>query len=199
MNIDTNIQEMIDKAVLAEQEDRENSPRLSAGRLGWSLQWQMLYYLGVKPSTPDAYTLRKFQRGKDVEDRIVSWVNPEQKQVEVDYRGVKGFCDMVMDVPVEVKSVTNMAFKYIQKEGVKRGHRLQAELYAVGLGFDEFNVCYVASDDYRVLTFRQKVSGEVDKIIDLFEKQVEDGGVPVFKAEEPWHSIKKYSVYPIGS
>src|SRR3990167_6381540 len=156
------IQETITKAVLAESEEKMPSGRLSASKLGWPLQWQMLHYFKISPLKPDEYTLRKFVRGKDVEDRIVSWLKAEKTQVSVNYRDVVGFCDVVLDYPIEIKSVTNMAFKHIQKEGAKRGHKLQGELYAKALGFDRYAIAYVASDDYRVLCLEYDVS-ETDK------------------------------------
>src|SRR3990167_6460211 len=190
------IQETIAKAVLADAEDREPSGRLSASKLGWPLQWQMLHYFKIFPLKLDEYTLRKFVRGKDVEDRIVSWLKAEKTQVSVEYRSVVGFCDVVLDYPIEVKSVTNMAFKHIQKEGAKRGHKLQGELYAKALGFDRYAIAYVASDDYRVLCLEYPVSDEVDKVIDCYEEQVKKGVVPVFAPEEKWQEMAKYSSYP---
>ena len=196
MKVNATIEETIRNKVLAENEEREPSGRLAAGKLGWPLQWQMLWHFKVPTAPLDEYTLRKFQRGKDVEDRIVAWMEPEKTQVPVTYREVVGFADMVLDYPIEVKSVTNMAFKHIQREGPKYGHRLQGELYAKGLGFDKFGVAYVASDDYRVLCFEEEVTDETDKVIDAYEAQVKLGTVPVFEEKEPWHAIKKYSIYP---
>jgi hypothetical protein len=190
------IQEKIAEAVLANAEEKEVSGRLSASRLGWPIQWQMLHYFKVSVPKLDEYTLRKFVRGKDVEDRVVSWLKAEKTQVPVDYRGVVGFCDLILDYPIEVKSVTNMAFKHIQKEGAKRGHKLQGELYAKGLGFDCFAIAYVASDDYRVLCLEYPVLDEVDKVIDRYEAQLKIGEVPVFVAEEKWQEMAKYSTYP---
>ena len=195
--VNPHIQEKIDKKVLEAREDKEPSGRLSAGKLGWPLQWQMLHYFKVPQAPFDAFTLRKFQRGKDVEDRIINWIEPQETQKEVEYRGVVGFVDAILDgVPVEVKSVTNMAFKYLQKEGIKRGHRLQAELYAKALGADRFQVAYVASDDYRVLSFEEQVTDVVDKVIDRYEAQVALGKVPVFVAEEKWQGMKDYCTFP---
>lgn len=197
MKVNPIIEETIRAKVLAEREDREPSGRLSAGKLGWPLQWQLLHHFKIPTPPIDEYTLRKFQRGKDVEDRVVEWVQPNEAQKFVEYRGVVGYVDMIIDgKPYEVKSVTNMAFKYIQKEGSKRGHKLQAELYAKALGVDTYYVCYVASDDYRVLCFEEQVSDEVDKVIDRYEEQVKLGVVPVFEAEEKWQGDKKYATYP---
>lgn len=196
MKVNPQIQEIIAAKVLAESVEKEPSGRLSAGRLGWPIQWMILHTLKVPQKKVDEYTLRKFQRGKDVEERIMKWLSLDKTQVEVEYRGVVGFVDAVLDYPIEVKSVTNMAFKHIQKEGPKRGHKLQAMLYAKALGSDTFGVAYVASDDYRVLCFEEKVTDELDKVIDRYEAQMKLGTVPVFEAEEKWHSMKDYCIYP---
>ena len=201
MNVNPIIEETIAKKVLAaqsEREVREPSGRLSASRLGWPLQWQMLHYLKIGGGEHDEYTLRKFQRGKDVEERIVDWLDlePNQKQVECDYRGVVGIADVIIDYPIEIKSTTNMAFKHIQKEGPKLGHRLQSMLYAKALGYDTFGVAYVASDDYRVLCYECPVTDEVDEVIDAYEKQLALGFVPEFVPVEPWQALAQYNNYP---
>lgn len=198
MKVNPIIQETIAAKVLAEVTDKEPSGRLSASRLGWPLQHQMLHYCKVPGKPMDEYTLRKFQRGKDVEERIMRWLSPspDKMQVEVQYRGVIGFADVILDYPIEVKSCTNLAFKFKMKEGTSRSHRLQAELYAKALGYDTFGVAYVASDDYRVLCFEETVSGEVDAIIDRYDKQIELRKVPVFVAEEPWQAKPEYNPYP---
>ncbi len=200
MKINPIIEQTIAKQVLAAQaeRDREPSGRLSASRLGWPLQWQMLHYYKVPQKPIDEYTLRKFQRGNDVEDRIMKWLstNENKMQVECEYRGVVGFADVVLEYPIEIKSTTNLAFKYKQTEGPSYGHKLQGELYAKALGFDKFAVAYVASDDYRVLCFEEQVTDETDKVIDAYERQVLLGTVPVFEAKENWHSKPDYCAYP---
>lgn len=201
MTVNPKIQELIAQKVLADEADRdakEPSGRLSASRLGWPLQWQMLHHFKVPRKPIDEYTLRKFARGHDVEDRIMTWLAPDKDkmQVECDYRGVVGIADVILDYPIEVKSVTNMAFKFKQKEGMSDSHRLQAMLYAKALGFDTFGVAYVASDDYRVLCFEEKVTNEVDDIIDAYEAQVALGVIPTFTAKEKWQSMEEYNPYP---
>lgn len=198
MTVNPIIEQTIAQKILSEREEREPSGRLSASRLGWPLQWQILHYLKIEPVAIDEYTLRKFQRGHDVEERVVSWLDlqEDQKQVECNYKGVVGFCDIIMQYPIEIKSVTNRAFQYLQKEGTKRGHRLQGELYAKALGFDKFGVAYVASDDYRVLCFEEEVTDEVDKVIDRYEEQLKKKEVPIFSAEEIWQTDRKYNNYP---
>src|SRR5690606_2694280 len=114
---------------------------------------------------------------------------------EVSYRDVVGFVDLIMDFPIEIKSTTNRSFKYIQKEGAKRGHKLQAELYAKAKGFDKYGICYVASDDYRTLTFIYDVTSEVDDVIDQYEQQVAKGTIPTFESKEDWQAMKDYNPY----
>ncbi len=198
--VNPKIQELIAAKVieLNDAEERAMSGNLSASKLGWPLQWQMLNKLKVPQKKHDEYTLRKFQRGKDVEDRIMAYLAPskDRMQVPVMYKGVTGVMDVLLDYPIEVKSCTNAAFKYKEKEGASRSHKLQGELYAKALGYDTVGVAYVASDDYRVLCFEYKVGDEVDKVIARYDAQVAHGTVPVFEAEEKWQSIKDYNPYP---
>lgn len=197
MKINPHIQETIAKKVVAENVTREPSGRLSASRLGWPLQWMMLWHYKVPPKELDEYTLRKFQRGKDVEDRIVGWIDlPEsKKQVQCSYRGVAGIADIVMDYPIEVKSVTNLKFKRLQKTGAQLGHRLQGMLYALAMGAKKFAIAYIASDDYRVLCIEEEVTTEVDVAIDEFEAQLATGVVPTFTAKEKWQENETYNMY----
>jgi hypothetical protein len=201
LNVNPRIEQTIAAKVLAaeaEHEKREPSGRLSASRLGWPLQWMMLHRFKVPRAPMDEYTLRKFQRGHDVEDRVMAWLEPgdDKMQIPVEYRGVVGVMDVELEYPIEVKSVTNMAFKHKMKEGPSLGHRLQGMLYAKARGFDKFGVAYVASDDYRVLCFEEPVTDEVDAAIDAYEAQVALGTVPVFEAKEKWQSMTEYCAYP---
>lgn len=200
MKVNPKIQETIAEKVLAanaEREKREPSGRLSASRLGWPLQHQMLHYFKVPQAPVDEFTLRKFQRGNDVEERVMKWLapGPDKMQVPVEYRGTVGIMDVLMEYPIEVKSCTNFAFKHKQTEGPSRGHRLQGMFYAKALGYDKFGVAYVASDDYRVLCFEEEVTNEVDEVIDRYEAQVKAGIVPAFVAEEPWQAKEDYNSY----
>jgi len=198
MKINPEIQNIIAKKVVADNEEREPSGRISASRLGWPLQWQMLWHYKIPQKAIDEYTLRKFQRGKDVEERVMKWIatTPSMMQMPVTYRGVVGVMDVMMEYPIEVKSTANSAFKYKQKEGPSRSHRLQGMFYAKAVKSDKFGVAYVASDDYRVLCFEEEVTNEVDEVIDRYNKQVDNGAVPVFVAEEKWQAMAEYNPYP---
>lgn len=198
MKVNPIIHEIITAKVLADVVEKEPSGRLSASRLGWPLQWQMLHYLKIPQKPIDEYTLRKFQRGKDVEERVMKWLATaeDKMQIPVEYRGVAGIMDVLLDYPWEVKSVTNRAFPFKQKEGISRGHQLQCELYCKAKGYTTGGVLYVASDDYRTLGLEFEVSDEVDKIIDTYEEQVKLGIVPVFEAQEKWQAMEEYNPYP---
>lgn len=194
-----------------ECDNHKSSGKLSASQLGVPLQWQILKIKGVCQQPFDEYTLRKFQRGKDVEKWFISVVpNLVEEQKFVEYRNVVGYADTLIDttthhfncgvIPHEVKSVTNEKFKRIIKDGnADRSHRLQCGLYALALGKDKFAIDYIASDDYRIKTYiydTAEIKDEIDGIITRFDKQLATGLVPVFVPEEMWQSSLKYSNYP---
>jgi len=193
------------------KEDKERSDKhtpsgkLSASMLGSPIQWQVLKALSALKEEVDDYTLGKFKRGRDVEDFIVKTLEDSgleiEKQVECNYRDVVGYLDMLVvseDQPIEVKSVTNAAFKWISKSGAKRGHILQGCHYALSQGYDEFSILYVASDDYRPLLFSFKTKDyekAVDKIIDDFDRAMKEKKIPKFEAIEKWQNEDKYNSF----
>ncbi len=213
--VSSHIDRWISQILIANnQKDREehiSSGKLSASMLGKPLQEQILKVKGVPQKEVDEYVLRKFQRGKDVEDWLVKNLPAlitTQKPVE--YRNVVGLIDAVVStsgwerdfgqIPLEVKSVTNAKYKNIIRSGeADRSHILQACLYALAENKPYFAVCYIASDDYRIWTMVFKTSDykdKVDTIIDTFEKQLASEMIPVFEAIESWQKNKMYALYP---
>lgn len=210
--LDRHIGAVIQKANDHERANHKSSGKLSASALGSPLQWQILKSLGVPEKPHDEYTLRKFKRGKDVEQWFLSLVPgliiPE-KQEFVEYRGVVGYMDAWVDteawefplgeMPLECKSTANSSFKYIVKEGPKIGHKYQAGLYALGRAVKHYAISYVATDDYRVQTYVldvEEVEKDINNIIDLYNSQKATGKVPVFVAKEKWQADPKYNNYP---
>ena len=195
-----------------ERKGRTPSGKLSASILGDPLQWQLLKTLGVPQKEVDDYTLRKFQRGKHVEDWVVSQMpGLLERQKLVEYRGAIGYVDALIDTTTgydikigpmvnEVKSSTNASFNWIIKEKKPRhGHCLQAAFYAMALDQPYFAITYVASDDYRIWMVVQKTAEfrtEVDHIIDLYEEALKKHKVPVFEPVENWQSNPEYNKYP---
>lgn len=193
----------------AEDEERSSkhtpSGKLSASMLGSPLQWQVLKALSVLKEEVDDYTLAKFKRGRDVEDFVVDALDKSDLkvdgQIECNYRDVVGYLDLLLNIDgqkqaIEIKSVTNAAFKWIAKSGAKRGHILQGCLYALSLELDEFGVLYIASDDYRtkLFTFKTKdYKKEVDEIISKFERCMKEERIPKFEAIEKWQEDDKYN------
>src|SRR3990167_3126726 len=191
--IDNYLDRLLSEKLLASQEHREPSGKLSASKLWWPLQHQILAtQFGLK-SNIDEYTLRKFERGHQVEEWFVSQIDPLEKQKFLEYRGVIGYCDSIVDtkdwdtkvgvIPLEVKSVTNMKFKRIEKQGADKGHILQNAFYALALGTEYHAITYIASDDYRIYTTIHKTKEsqeEIDKIIDEFEVAVKSKIIPLF-------------------
>lgn len=205
MTIDTTIADMIRDRIREENDqktkDHTLSGKLSASILGWATQWQVLKYLQVPTSAYDDYTLCKFKRGEDVESFAKRYLNKHESQVKVEYEGCIGYLDILLEgVPHEVKSVTNMKFKHLTKNGqADPQHKLQGAYYALGLGLPEYVVDYIASDDYRILSFKYETSEmkqEIDTIISLYNTYIEAQKVPLFEPRYSWQSNQLYNSYP---
>lgn len=194
-----------------ERASHVSSGKLTASMLGKSLQWQILKVIGVPPKELENYVLRKMLRGRHVEDFVTEHIKGlKSQQEEIIYKDTIGLIDALVDsseydfkcgiIPHEVKSVTNMKFKRIvSSKDADLPHRLQASLYALGLGVEYYAIDYVASDDYRILTWVYPVKDTkemVDKIIDKFQETLKSGILPVFEPFESWQANVKYSDYP---
>lgn len=214
MIIDTYIDNQIGIKLLednkSERENHKSSGKLSAGMLGKPLQWQILKML-LPSKEFDEYTLRKFLRGKQIEQWLIEQMpGVVDKQKFVEYKDCIGYVDALVDtknynynlgiIPHEVKSVANAKFKRIVDEGkADRSHKLQGGLYALALGKDNFAIDYVASDDLRIKSFiyeTAEVKNEIDEIITKFYETLKSGIVPPFVANEKWQENLKYSDYP---
>lgn len=193
------------------RKEHNHSGKLSASRLGYPLQWQVLHSLGVEGKEADDYTLAKFRRGEEVENFIVKTLE-KSKDIEVldiqreeKYKDCVGLLDIFIKykgkyLPVEVKSVTNMAFKWIVKENTpKLGHTLQSTLYGLSEETEYTSVLYVASDDYRTLHFIFKTEEhreQVESIIENYNKAMKAKQIPIFKAIEKWQENHTYNMFP---
>jgi hypothetical protein len=213
--IDQTITRAIDKALLKEEETRnkehKSSGKLSASMLSWPLQWQILKSLEVEQKPVDTYTLRKFLRGRTVEDWLVTQIpGIIEKQKFVEYKEVVGYIDVFVDtsnyefkagkMPHEIKSVTNAKFSMITKNNAPdEAHCLQACLYALATDSEYFAIDYVASDDLRVFTFVLKTEDytkKVNEIITAYQAQLLKDEVPVFEPLYAWQKNKMYNNYP---
>lgn len=219
MIISTAIEEILDTSLtLANKKQRAehvSSGKLSASMLGMPLQWQILKALKVEGKEIDAYTLRKFKRGNDVEDMLVKLLTEEGvvlgKQMECNYRDVVGYMDLfiqgsvfesefIKKLPVEVKSVTNANFKWISKRNeIKTQHALQAGLYALAMDEPFYSVLYFASDDYRIKHIIGKtkdVKDDIDGAIDEFQHFWGNKEIPLFEPKQKWMALPKYNSFP---
>lgn len=209
--------------LLEEQQDnkrqRELVGRLSGSILGSPLLFQLLHMIGVPEKSIDEYVLRKFQRGHHVEAWIMEHLpgiipTPDDKQHDIIYRGVTGHIDAVVDmkewdmpklgiIPHEVKSVTNLKYKRIEKSGgADWQHQMQAGMYALALNADHFMIHYVASDDYRISSMlyeTKEIAADIDRVIDEVLEQLATGKLPVFVARLDWQNNKDYQNYPAWS
>lgn len=204
--ITTNLRE----AEIAESAKHSPSGKLSASGLSSPVQWQVLKTLGVGVRHYDDYTLRKFKRGRDIEDWLMTHIpGIVETQKPVSYRNVVGLVDAVVDtadydhklgvIPHEVKSVTNAKYKRIEKEGrADEGHMFQGGLYALALGSPYYAIDYVASDDLRVLSYvypTKDIKPAIEAIIDRYDDCIKRQVIPVFEARYKWQADKKYTQY----
>lgn len=193
---------------LNELERLQHTPsgKLSASMLNNPLLEQILKIIGVPQDPLDDYVLRLFARGKQAEEFIIKHLpKPEAEfevlQVEVEYRGCVGIVDYIGEdeIPVEVKSTKNSAFKWIEKEGKpKLSNALQSTFYAMALNKPSSIVLYAAADDLRTLAFELPVEAykaSVEKIIDEVQSQLLTGELPAFEPREKWQENVKYSNY----
>lgn len=195
-----------------QQATRTPSGKLSASMLGEPLQWQVLKSLGVGQRVVDDYVLRKFARGRDTEEWYLNQLEPcvKNRQALVTYRGAIGFYDALVDtavykgkfgvIPLEIKSVTNAKFKnIINRRQPDEHHLLQGAFYALGLDNPNFGLSYIASDDYRTITWifeAKDYKEKIDGIIDRYEAAMAAKTVPVFEAVYPWQKKLEYNKFP---
>lgn len=209
------------KALVKDQEEKTPSGRMSATRLLWPTQWQILHLLGV-PTSPEPWQtnankdntmhFRHFARGKQCED----WINenlPPKKAGNfdsVEYRGWVGYYDRLdagelfgleEDVPHEIKSVKGDKWfrMFIDpKDGPQFDHVLQTTFYGMALGTSHCALTYIKSDTMETRTFVYDVldhQKDVDNQIDLFDEASKLKTVPKFKAKQDYQSNPKYNRY----
>lgn len=204
--------------LVAQAEEKEPSGRLSASRLTWATQWQVLWTLKVpvdkepyleKPDKMNTLHLRHFARGKQCEEWLEKVLPPLTSQVECDYRGWVGFADRIDpgeffgvsgDVPHEIKSVkADKWYKmFTEKDGAQYDHVLQANFYAMALGKSHYALTYLKSDTLETRTFVYEVGeyqDDVEKIITENEEALKSETIPKFKARMEYQKNPKYNQY----
>lgn len=198
MNLDAIISKKLRDQFEAERAAHTPSGKLSGSQLGKPLLEQVLKIIGVPEKPVDDYVLRLFERGKQVEAWIVSFLDGEEQE-EIDYKGCIGFIDKMIDgVPVEVKSVKSSQWKWLEKQGAKWPHKLQATLYALATGASHYQILYVASDDFRTFVYEgltEETAPDVEKIIKEVKTQLISGELPAFEPREDWQGADNYSKY----
>ena len=217
MQIEYGISSVIDSSLIKDNqieiENHVPSGKLTASYLHQPKRFQLLKYLGVPEKELDTFKLRKFSRGRQVEDWFIDKLKTQEglvvsTQETVEYRGVVGRVDAVINqdllgikvgnIPHEIKSVTNKNFKYIQKGDVGEHYKLQAGLYALAKGSDYFCLDFIASDDLRdrcYLFETSEVEWEIEKIINEFTYMVSEHIVPEWDFRQQWQNNPDYMNY----
>lgn len=214
-----NIERVVDDYLLETDKKRREehiaSGYLSAGRLDKSILENALYLLGVPRDKPiEAYTLKKFARGNQVEQWYIDIFTElgliADSQIYHEYitpEGFKviGYQDIQLkedEYPIEVKSIKNSEFKHIEKEGVKKGHALQVATYALAKGVEFGKVLYAAADDLRTKEFlvnAKELQPEIDNIAKLTYSVLNSKKLPKFIPRNSFQSLlifKDYTDYP---
>jgi len=214
MKLDFYIDNLISDNLLKANAERDAnhtpSGKVSASILGWAEQWVMLKLMGVKGEEFDALTLRKFKRGRQVEDWLRSEIKDTIVEEErfVEYQNCVGYVDAIVNtenwnfpsgiIPLEIKSVGLSKFFRIKKAGAQYSHKLQATLYGLAEGTDEYAIAYVDTDNLMTQVYVYPTSEYKDVIeakLERLQGYVDRKEVPVFKAEEAWQSNPKYNSY----
>lgn len=208
MVIDNTLNKQIEKLILEKEKEEEKiaSNKLTASILGWALQWQVLKCLGIPQKEKEIYVIKKFIRGRQVENYLAELLSLKNRQKEVEYNSVVGLLDGIYnfekygEIPIEIKSVANSKFRHIQKENKPdESHLLQGGLYALALKKDYFSVVYVASDDLRTIVFieeTKKIKNLIDGIIESVSFYLKNKMIPKFEPRYDWQEKDDYNPYP---
>jgi hypothetical protein len=217
--INTYIDTLLSKENFDERENHISSNKLTASYLKEPKRFQLLKYLGVPTKEVDCYSLRKFARGRQVEDYFIGKLKDSglvvETQKSLEYRGCIGIVDATMDsdkmqfhkgiIPHEIKSVTNRAYKWIHDRGdIGWGYHLQACLYAMALETEYYALDFIASDDLReYITIHETriFKKEVDRVISEYQQMIQDfttnATVPKWETHDKWQNDPKYMKYDV--
>lgn len=220
--LDKWLNNQINELLIRDNEERnalhEPSGKLSASMLYQPLRFQVLKTIGAPRKPLDPYVLGKFKRGNDVEDWLVDMINQtgvlKETQKQVEYKGVVGYADGVIDtdqmeskkgvIPLEIKSVTNAKLRQIKKTGIDYHYKLQATLYALAMGTDHYGLCVISAEDLQPsfnIFQTSELKHEVHEIIEKYNKAMEawekDRVLPVFKPNPKvaWTANLQYSMF----
>ena len=186
-----------------EAEEHIPSGQLSASALAKPLLWQILKTIGVPRKELDTYVLMTFDRGRQVEDLFLERLPITDRQKKVEYRGVVGLLDGIVEfegekMPLEVKSVKYMKFKRIKEEADDQ-YILQATLYGMAEKTKHIGIAVVDTQSGTPKIFRYAtnlMSRRIEGIIDAYNMAFERKFMPVFEPLYKWQTNPEYSDYP---
>lgn len=231
--INRHIEESLISENEARESSHNPSGKLSASILYQPLRFQVLKAIGVPRKPFDAYTLAKFKRGRDVEDWYVEQTKQagvavtdkdaiealglkfaEDNQPFGEYKGAIGYVDNILNtdlmqakkgiVPNEIKSVTNMKMKNINRTGIDYHYKIQACFYALASSRKWYAVTVVSAEDLRsethifnVLDMKQDVERAIREFDEAMKDWKENKKLPPFAANPmvPWTSNLQYAMF----
>lgn len=182
------IQDIINKALLKEQEDRagrQRSGKWSPSSFGYCYRRQYWNRKNETPSNPiDERTLRVFKAGKLFHDFVQNYIPDQSKEVKVDKDDILGYADIVTkDSVIDIKSVHSKAFWYMEKSNYdvkkeKENNWIQVATYAWILGKEWVRLMFISKDDlciaeyaFPTKEFIPKVEEELKILRGYWEKE----------------------------
>jgi len=205
LSFDQYITDKVRKQYLDERKDHVPSGKLSASLLPKPLLWQILYTIGVPKKEADDYLLGVFERGRDLEEKVIHSRFPTviERQKQVKYRDTVGLIDAIVDfegeqTPVEIKSVNYRKFQRIGDE-VDEQYLLQATLYGMAIKSKTIGIHVIDTQSMQFTTFRYPtayMARMVESIIDAYQTAMKRRTMPIFEARYKWQENAKYQDYP---
>lgn len=151
------IEELIDKALLKEQEgkkDRVRSGKWSPSSFGRCYRYQYWNRKNEQPSNPpDERALKIFKVGKVFHDFVQGFIPDQETEVLVKQDDILGYADIVTkDAVIDLKSQHSRGFWYMLKETYniaeqKYSNWLQVATYAWILKKEKCGLVFISKDD----------------------------------------------------
>lgn len=169
------IQEIVDNALLKEQEEklkRVRSGKWSPSSFGRCYRYQFWNRKGeVMTNPPDAEALRRFKVGNIIHDYMQGFFPQAQREVKILVEDdIIGFADIVLENEVvDIKSCRSYEFKLITKKDfdiakAKETNCLQVASYALFLNKPQARLIFIEKDELNSKEFVLKTEDWKEKV-----------------------------------
>jgi hypothetical protein len=188
----TDIAKLIEKELLAKQEDgksRERSGKWSPSKLGRCFRYQYWSRANeVETNLPDITALKRFAVGHLFHDYVQAFFKGAEVEVLIETDDIKGYADLVdKDEVIDIKSVNDWAFKFLlDKEfdvnKAKPEHCMQVALYCKLLNKPKGSLLFINTKSLATVQAEvdlDKYSVEVDVELSTLNSAWEKKALPL--------------------